>query len=570
MWLILTKRLKKKRDFIIPLPPPSACPMMARSQKPVMSRSRALRLLFVLLLVAAGHLSAWAQAPAAEAPIPPASSPPPAAPAPNSIAGLLAGSGDLVLAGRKLDRAQLTAIYQKNDFRPLWNDQRRAELVASLAEAPSHGLDPGAFALPAADPARADILQTDAFLRYANALARGRVSPADFETDWAMPQPAFDGAASLARALADGVPAALATLAPNDADYAHLRQAYARYKSYAGTQAWRPMNLALPLKPGDTGADVALLRHRLLAENYIDPGNPDYDTLYDDDLQAAVTRFQQSHGLPPDGAVGRATLTALNATPGERMREIRLNLERRRSTPREAPATRVEVNIPDASVVFYQDGQEPLVMRAVVGVPDRPTPVLKTRMTAVTLNPPWNVPSSIIVSEIRPALKKDPHYLERNDYAYIDVPGGKQLIQLPGPKNALGKIKFEMPNQLDIYLHDTPSGGLFARVRRAWSHGCVRLGNPRELARRVLAAANWTMETIDAGIAAGKTQTIALPRAIPVYMFYWTAFVGPDSTVEFRDDLYGRDRRLNQALVKRDLSEQLAPAARMASAPGKS
>ncbi len=283
-----------------------------------------------------------------------------------------------------------------------------------------------------------------------------------------------------------------------------------------------------------------------------------------------MTRFQETHGLPADGTVGRATLTAHNAAPGERLRQIRLNLERRRSMPRENLPTRVEVEVPDASVVYYENGEAPLAMRAVVGLPNRPTPVLKTHMTAVTFNPFWNVPSSIIKAEIRPALKKDPHYLERNDYAYIDVPGGKQLAQLPGPKNALGKIKFEMPNALDIYLHDTPATGLFARVRRAWSHGCVRLGNPRELARRVLAAANWTMESIDAAISSGKTQTVPLPHAIPVYMVYWTAYADADGTVEFRDDLYGRDRRLNQALVKRDLAEQLAPAPRLAAAPGKS
>jgi len=549
----------------------AATPSKNRSPKPIMTAPRALRLLSLLLLIAAAPPLARAQA---QAPIPPAAHSAPA-PAtlfnPATISSLLAGEGDLVIARRRLDRAQLASIYQKNDFRPLWNDQRRAELAAALADAPSHGLDPGAFALPETDAARVDILLTDAFLRYANALARGRVSPGDFETDWAMPLPSFDPDTALARAQKDGVSAYLASLAPADADYANLRQAYARYKAYTVSQAWRPLNLAVPLKPGDGNDDVALLRRRLLAEGFISPGNPDDGAQYDSGLTAAVTRFQETHGLPADGVVGRATLTALNMAPGERMREIRLNLERRRSMPRENPPTRVEVEVPDASVVYYEAGEAPLVMRAVVGLPDRPTPVLKTHMTAVTFNPFWNVPSSIIKAEIRPALKKDPHYLERNDYAYIDVPGGKQLAQLPGPKNALGHIKFEMPNALDIYLHDTPASGLFARVRRAWSHGCVRLGNPRELARRVLESSNWTMAMIDAAIATGKTQTIPLPHSIPVYMFYWTAFADPDGTVEFRDDLYGRDRRLNQALVKRDLSEQLTPPARhLAAAPGKS
>ena len=546
-----------------------------------MNAPRNFRLILPLLLAAAflaRPVLAQTQegAPAgAFAPIPPAVD---AAPAPalnmpassSEIRNLLAGSGELTISGRHIDRAELAAIYRQRDFRPLWSGPQRAELTSVLANAPAQGLDPGAFALPAADAAQADVLQTDAFLRYAQAQARGRVSPADFEKDYRMPQPGFDADVALAKALKIGPAAALAALAPAYPAYDRLRRAYARYQAYAADPAWRPMELALPLQPGDSGDDVLKLRQRLAAENYPVAGTPDNVAAYDDDLRKAVMRFQENHGLPPDGIVNRATLTALNVTPGERLREIRLNLERDRALPRDIPPDRVEINIPDASLVLYRGGRPDLVMHAMVGSTDHPSPVLLTRMTAVTFNPQWIVPSSIIRAEIAPAMQKDPNYLARYNYAYVATPDGKQLIQKPGPGNALGRVKFEMPNALEIYLHDTPMQAYMDRSRRALSHGCIRVGDPRALAQQVLATSpNWNRDAIDAAIASGKTQTVALPHGIPVYLFYRTVYADADGTVEFRNDLYGRDRLLNQALLKRDLSEQLAPEPRLADLPGK-
>jgi murein L,D-transpeptidase YcbB/YkuD len=489
----------------------------------------------------------------------------PGMPSASAIESLFAGPGDLTIAGRHLNRGPLETFYEKRGFRPVWNADLRAQLDAALADAPSHGLDPGAFAVPPADPARSELLMTDAFLRYANALGRGRVNPSQFETDWVIPAPNVDVIQALNRAPSDGVGPALAALAPTDSGYDRLRQAYARYKDYVHAQAWKPIALAMPLRPGDNGADVVTLRQRLAAEGFaIDAASPEFDS----SLADAVTRFQVARGLPGDGNIGRATLTALNISPGERMREIRLNLERWRLLPRERPASRVEVNVADPSAVLFADGAPALTMRVVVGTIDHPTPVLRARMSAVLLNPPWIIPFSIIQNEIRPAIKADPDYLAKNDMVYVDVNGGQQLQQRPGAKNALGKIKFEMPNGLDIYLHDTSAPLVFGRSRRALSHGCVRVDNPRELARLVLAAdPKWQMDAIDAAIAAGKTVSVPLPHAIPVYIFYWTAYVDTDGTVEFRDDVYSRDKRLNQALIQRDQGEQLTPA-RAGLAPG--
>ncbi len=473
-----------------------------------------------------------------------------------ALAALLQRGGTVALAGRRLDAGMLNRVYAGRDYRPIWNAQRRSELGTALAQAASQGLDPAAFDVPNADPAVTEVLLTDAFMRYARALGRGLVTMSDVDSDWAIPQPTIDPAAVLTQALQHGVAATLAALPPQDADYARLRQAYLRYRDFSQHAAWGPITLKLPLKPGTSGPDAIKLRQRLAAEGLVATGDgPQFDAA----LAAAVSRFQEARGLPPDGVVGQATLTALNVTPGARLRTLRLNLERRRAMPRVEPSTRVVVNVPDATVTLYQEGQPPLTMRAVVGAPNHPTPVMGATMVGVLLNPPWIVPTSIAVKEIEPLARRDPGYLARNDYVY-DGPGGQQLTQRPGPKSALGKIKFELPNRFDVYLHDTPAKALLTRTRRALSHGCVRLEHPRELAQRVMADdPTWTMAAIDAAIATGKTQRLSLPHPIPVSIVYWTAYVDDDGTVEFRNDVYGRDQRLDEALVAHDMSEQLSP-----------
>lgn len=483
---------------------------------------------------------------------------------PAAIAALLQRGSTIELAGRSIETGSLNRLYTARDYRPIWTAERRNELVAALADAPSQGLDPGAFAIPDAEPAATEILLSDAFMRYALALGRGLVTMDDVYGDWGVPQPALDPAAVLARALDHGVGATLTALPPQDTGYVRLRQAYLRYRDLTQHAAWTPINLKPPLKPGTAGPDVVKLRQRLAAEGFVPPGD---SPVFDSALSGAVSRFQIARGLPPDGAVGLATLTALNVTPDARLRTIRLNLERHRAMPHVEPPTRIVVNVPDATVVLYQPRQPPLTMRVVVGGPNRQTPVLATTMNALLLNPPWIVPQSIAVKEILPLAHKDPDYLANNDY----VLNGQQLIQLPGPKNALGKIKFEFPNRFDVYLHDTPAKTLFARTRRALSHGCIRVENPRELARRLMADdPKWTMDALDAAIATGKTQRVTLPHPVPVSIVYWTAFVDDDSTVEFRDDIYGRDQRLDEALVARDMTEQPRSPPRVGVVPGQS
>jgi L,D-transpeptidase YcbB len=242
-----------------------------------------------------------------------------------------------------------------------------------------------------------------------------------------------------------------------------------------------------------------------------------------------------------------------------RVAQIRDNLERWRELPRSFSKNRIEVNVPAAWLtVIHDDEPAGLAMRAIVGMPGHPTPVLRAWMNSVLFNPPWNVPPSIVRKEILPKLKRDPKYLARNHYVYVGVPGRSAIQQLPGPDNALGRIKFELPNIFDVYLHDTPSHPLFSRVIRTLSHGCVRLEEPRQLALYVLGGGKtiWTLDDIDGAIAEGGTRRVPLAHDIAVYLLYWTAFTDPDGALEFRDDIYGRDARLDAAL---DQAERLGP-----------
>jgi L,D-transpeptidase YcbB len=469
------------------------------------------------------------------------------------LRGLLADNVPLRLDGRQLDRAALIDIYQAHDFTPLWisEPKREAALLRALGSAAEHGLDPAAFAVPPTPPAQRELLLTDAFLRYATALAHGRVQANALDSDWAITAPAFDAGATLDRALAGDVGAVLAVLAPAEPGYRQLQDALARYRRIAAGGGWRHVPETAKLKRDDRGAAVTALRRRLAAEGYLAA-----DALaggFDAAVELAVRHFQAQHGIAADGAVGADTFRALNVPAAARVEQIRANLERWRELPRNWPKTRIEVNVPAATLTAIENGEPRLVMRAIVGAEDHPTPVMRAHMSAVLFNPSWTIPASIVKNEILPKAKRDAKYLERNHYVYH----GAVLQQLPGAGNALGRVKFEMPNIYDVYLHDTPSRPLFKRVSRSLSHGCVRLESPRELALYLLSGrSGWAEEDIDRVIAAGQTQRVPLPHSLPVYLLYWTAFVDAEGAVEFRDDVYARDQRLTTALATRDTDER--------------
>jgi murein L,D-transpeptidase YcbB/YkuD len=412
------------------------------------------------------------------------------------------------------------------------------ELRAVLLGAAAQGLLARDYA--EADQTSPDELE-DAMVRYAEAQHGQRLRPGQWPAEWAIRPAPYDAPTALRAAATQGrLTAWLAELPPPDPAYAALVRAFARYRGLADQGGWA--RLSEPVKPGAAGPAVAALRQRLAAEDAsVKPG-----TGWDEALEAAVRRTQARHGLADDGVVGRATLAALNVSASERADQIAANLERRRWMPRSPPPRRVELNIADASLMLIEPGRAPLPMRVVVGQPDKRTPMFEDQIKAVVLNPPWVVPDAIAAQEIWPRIRKDPGYKEREGFV---VRSDGRLEQKPGPRCALGAIKFDLSNPFGVYLHDTPARSLFAQPNRALSHGCMRVEQPNALAKRLLANdPRWTPDKIDAAILAGRTVRVELTTPVPVIVAYWTVLVDADGTVEFRPDVYGWDRALLQRL----------------------
>jgi murein L,D-transpeptidase YcbB/YkuD len=433
-----------------------------------------------------------------------------------------------------------------------WSAEQISALLATLAQAPDHGLNVSRYRIDDIEIdsddgsrlAQRDFLASAMALRYARDMVFGQVDPAALAEDIDFPKPETDLPRELGAALAHGdVGHWLADLAPHDPSYERLKQALRQYREIAGYGGWGPTEAVGWLRVGKANPAVETLKQRLLVEGDLPALAP--GSVLGGDTMKALQHFQSRHGLTPDGRLDRATAAALNVSADDRVREILINLERWRFLGHVLPGSRIEINIPAASATVIVDGRATLAMRAVVGDPRHPSPMLSSEIESIIVNPPWNVPESIIKKEIEPALERKPDYLERHRMHWTE----DRLVQDPGPANSLGRIKFVFSNPFSVYLHDTPMHSLFARTDRALSHGCVRLEHPLDLAMELLKAdPSWTRERIERAIARGTTAKIDVPNPMPVVLVYWTAFVDEDGTVEFRDDVYGRDARLTAAL----------------------
>jgi L,D-transpeptidase YcbB len=478
------------------------------------------------------------------------------------------------------DAASLGSFYAARNDAPAWTDPARvAALAAILAHAGDQGLD---FALPKvsdADAAAHDVALTRVALAYATALAKGQVPFEQLEQDWAIPAPLFNAAAGLSSALTHDLAAWYASLPPQHQAYQGLVGALAQYRKIAADGGWSTVPPGEPLKLGMTGERVRDARKRLEAEGDLAPlpqGEPqaarpspvpaspiqpvaavssgapmppaamnDPAAIFDAAMESAVRRFQHRYGIAVDGAIGPKTIAAMNVPVRARIEQIELNLERWRALPHDLGTRYMMVNVPAETLYVVDDGNLVITMKVVVGDPDHPTPVVRTAMVAVVFNPTWTIPASIVTKEILPKAKQNRSYLRSNDIVFVPGHGWQQL---PGPKNPLGQLKFETPNRFDVYLHDTPSRLAFDRYFRAQSHGCVRLERASELAGFVLRDLAWNEQQIGAAVADGDNARVDLKRPWRVWILYATSFVDEDGMVEFRDDLYGRDARMRDAL----------------------
>ncbi len=505
---------------------------------------------------------------------------------------------DLEIRSRLADPAVRTALYSPalverfyagRGHRPAWilgrgNADDAEQLLAALSDAPGHGLDTASYRLdllteemararhgfPAAQQAWLDVLLSDAFLTYGTHLATGRVDPKLLELQWEVERRSHDLVAVLEAALSAGrVRAALDALAPAHDGYARLRQALAGYRRIAHAGGWPAVSPGPRLELGVSGPRVLELRARLQAADLLEVTTSEVadPSLFDAGVEAAVLRFQALHGLAPDGVVGPQTLLALNVPAAQRVRQIELNLERWRWLPDDLGRRHIMVNIPGFHLSVVEDGRSVLEARVVVGKAYQPTPVFSATMRYVVFSPYWNVPRSIAVEEMLPRLRRDPYSLFRDGIHVHDAQGvgidpgtvnwhavtpstfNYRLRQDPGPGNALGRVKFLFPNRHAVYLHDTPAPQLFQRSQRTFSHGCVRLSRPLELAEYLLADQGpWDRESIVEASQRQKEKWVSLAEGIPVHLLYWTAWVDEEGVTHFRHDVYERDPRLARAL----------------------
>ncbi|WP_323846627.1 L,D-transpeptidase family protein [Microbulbifer magnicolonia] len=346
---------------------------------------------------------------------------------------------------------------------------------------------------------------------------------------------------------------------PYGRQYALMREELARYSALAEGDHWRPLAPGQPLVPGVRDPRVAQLRSLLMlyGDYPLDDqasANRSADE-YDEQLQSAVRRFQRRHGLKEDALVDERTRARLNVSPAKMVETLAANLERWRLLPKDLGPRYILVNIPDYSLRLIDGEREQFRMRVVVGKPKHETPQLTTRMTRLVFNPVWRVPPNIALRELLP---KGSANLSANGYRLVNHSGravpfssrnvaavrrGKVTLQQKGgPGNALGRVKFVIPNREAIFLHDTNSKHLFKRNQRAFSHGCIRLEKPLEFARLMLAEQNnWSEARIERTLLSSRTRGVELENPIPVYIAYWTAWVDEEGLLQFRPDIYGRD-----------------------------
>ncbi|MFV9474640.1 L,D-transpeptidase family protein [Advenella sp. RU8] len=364
--------------------------------------------------------------------------------------------------------------------------------------------------------------------------------------------------------------------------YGSLLKVLAHYKTLVGNPAWQtplPSLKGNGLKPGQPYAGLAVVQARLEALGDLSPGAA-VPAVYDSRLVQGIKNFQERHGLEPDGVIGKGTLEQLAVTPGQRVRQIEISLERLRWTPLTTHPRMIVVNVPEFILRGYNVKMgkiEPQIeMKVIVGKAfNTSTPLFDGEMKFIEFSPYWNIPPSIARSETIPRLRRDPGYLSRQGMEFVlgngvstvvseaninAVLAGKARIrQRPGPQNALGDIKFIFPNNMSIFLHHTPSVGLFDRTRRDFSHGCIRVEAPVELAQFILVnQPEWTAPRIKSAMEARKSNTIKLEEPIPVVLAYSTVVVKNNKTYFF-PDLYGQDKLLNQALLRHTQQQASKP-----------
>ncbi|QDX97744.1 L,D-transpeptidase [Pectobacterium carotovorum subsp. carotovorum] len=510
----------------------------------------------------------------------------------NSRAGLLAA----LPHGMTLHYlSDLSSLYAQHQMQPMWADNRAVQqFQQQLAELAIAGVQPQftTWVTWLTDPqltgfAR-DVVLSDAMLGYLQFVSGVERSGNDWlysSVPYRLQSPALNIVSQWQQAVKSGTSAAyVVSLAPQHSQYAKMHEALKTMLT--DNRPWPSLNMTESLRPEQQSRELAVLREILQRTSMLSStesitlfnenaaattvstgqaplvdGSSTIDDRYTGALVDAVKRFQHWQGLEDDGVIGKRTRDWLNVSPQMRATLLALNIQRLRLLP-DNVHTGIMVNIPNYSLIYYQDGAERLSSRVIVGQPKRKTPLMSSSLYNVVVNPPWNVPTTLTRQDIIPKVVRDPGYLQRHGYTVLS--GWSQdaeaidpsmidwqmvsaerfpyrLRQAPGANNSLGRYKFNMPNSEAIYLHDTPNHNLFQRDIRALSSGCVRVNKASELASMLLQDAGWNNSRISSTLDQGNTTFVSMKHRIPVNLYYLTAWVAEDGRPQFRTDIYNYD-----------------------------
>ena len=498
----------------------------------------------------------------------------------------------------------LSAFYLHRGIKPVWVTEDGLNstseiLINTIIEATHEGLDPETYhqkdilnlvsdiklRIMSHTPepailAELDLLLTDAFFSFGFHLSEGMVDPYSNKLNWYIKKPKKKlGEIFQTLLFDDQMEGFIHALQPHHSGYLRLKQALLKYQKIKKSGGWHEVSAGKKLWKGDYGIRISTLRSRLIISNDLTVSTHSHHDYFDEVLEDGVRRFQARHGRKVDGIVGSKTLLALNVPVEDRIRQIKLNMERWRWLPQELGKCYLMVNTADFKLNVIENEQSIKSIKAIVGKMKRRTPVFSRKITYLELNPYWNIPQKIALNDILPCIKKDPGYLtdhnirvfenweensrelnpesinwaatSKKDFVY-------KLRQDPAISNALGQIKFIFPNEFSIYLHDTPARKLFNMTRRAFSSGCIRIEKPMELAAYLLQNnSKWSLEKLVAAVNRKKNKIIFLSKPMKIYILYWTAWVDKDGIINFRDDIYGRDRQLSIAFNKKATSPKV-------------
>ena len=481
---------------------------------------------------------------------------------------------------------ELPKIYRNSNYEVIWDSKiNRKDLIDNLNRADEEGLLPNDYHLERIkkilskskykklsdlDAANLDMLLTDALMLYASHLVSGKVEQSQLRSKWDVDinqrPKGIDSLVSVTLKN-DNIKWALQGLKPQHYFYLLMKQDLKTYKEIARNGGWPKIPVIDKLEKGDKDKRIPVIRKYLEINKDLVSSKVDGISLFDDELEVAVKKFQERHNLTADGIIGKGTLEQMNVSVEDRIDQIRINLERSRWVMHHPGDDFLMVNIAGFKVRRIKNKKEIFHSRVIVGKYHKSTPIFKDSMQYIILNPTWTLPYSIATSETLPKLKKDPGYLAAKHMIIMDK-SGKVLDpkkidfhqysrgnfpfivrQEAGPWNALGQVKFIFPNKNAIYLHDTPSKSLFNKQDRAFSHGCIRTEDKWDLLISLMDDPDvWNMDKINEILDSGETTRIDLPKPIPIYLLYWTTGVDRKGKVYFIKDVYKRDPAVLKAL----------------------